>query len=555
MQSLKSGNALAALKLNLSEMNASNLRLANPDLKLLNFHVKALRKYLGEEGDPSDPVTRDRMLEAIGLFVQTGQLEGSRSKRLVASGLLIKYKDTLPPLLENEVLFPTILSEIDSARDEPRQFRKFWGGLLACYLAYGPGPNGNKNWRTLRDYLSETLDDLEGPGFIPDWVPVIRDHKNLITDDPTRRYGDDLINDDWGVVNELRKNLAVPQSSWITVSLVDSQISAIIALADHVFKSKIPALIELMMNHPLLASAALAKVLVRYSECSSPDLNVALRDYASDLWGAPWIELNAAKWGQVPGDVRRMVEGWIKRDFIEKFFALLSADGVNDPRRLKFWSACHEQINNMYFALGNDAYYHPGTDYRNLREKNRGRIIQLEHSTSDNNAFIMEIDDYIFVEFGATANACYVYTKSKLPFSLAKTYLSVKQLKNKNLAIGRLKPDGEREYGWRHADTSEGLWEDKFRAGILSLTGLKVGQATNGSEKSVAPPPLVRTKVSVQMVKSFCHLHDLKFEDLTSRGGQFWVVAANNFAGVSQDLKKWGFTYSLKRSAWYRNFK
>ena len=121
----------------------------------------------------------------------------------------------------------------------------------------------------------------------------------------------------------------------------------------------------------------------------------------------------------VSDPAREMVAGWLKRDLIRRFFSLLAADGLNDTRRLKFWERYYASIGDMYFVLGGTALRHQGADFRKIREQMQGRLLEL-HSAGPrtNNAFIMCIGDHVVVEFGIKGNACYIFKREGLPFTL-----------------------------------------------------------------------------------------------------------------------------------------
>jgi len=175
----------------------------------------------------------------------------------------------------------------------------------------------------------------------------------------------------------------------------------------------------------------------------------------------------------------------------------------------------------------------------------------------------MQIGRYLFVEFGEKGNALYIYERDNLPFDLNRSYVSVKQLKNKNRMKDLL----------RHSDSSEGRWEDRALVKITSLTDLDLREFrsrrrspyTSLREKDAltpsAPNPLPQSPsafanppLTPQIVKSFCHFNGLEYQDLTEKGGQFWVSAPETTSHISRELAKWGFTFSAKRNAWYRAF-
>lgn len=544
--------SLTALTSRLLSVNQGSPSWCQPDLAELRTHARDLKKHLNGEGKGGAGGPADRVLSAARAFAATGTLEDCKQARFAAWSLSLSYDPDAPCLFEDLVRFPPLLSEIDQLRSDQRCYRRCWRALLHAYLSHKPDGAGRANWIILRDYLQRTVAALPGPGFLADWVRFIVEHRNLLTDDPTHRYGDDLIDGDGAIVDQIRETLGESDQSWLPASFFEAQMKAIADRDDQSFKSKVRFAIELLQKHQLLADPALAGLLDRYHSCAVTDVNEDLRDYASTRWGPPWLNMNTAKWGRVSDEVRRMVESWLKLDFIEKFFSLLSEDGVNDPRRLIFWRGLHEHIGDMYFALGKTAIQNPSTDFKKIRQTMKGRVLSLDQTTVNNNAFIMQIGGHYFVEFGEKGNALQIYNPTDRPFNPAKSYVSIHDLKDRGKTLG-----GERLI---HKDTIEGKWEWRAIRLIEKRTGLDLsncygsyrgGAARRSSTQSRPSLSQSRARASRQQVVSFCELHQFKWQDLTDRGGQFWIIAKAHVGGVTPQLSAWGFSFSMKRQAWY----
>ena len=127
----------------------------------------------------------------------------------------------------------------------------------------------------------------------------------------------------------------------------------------------------------LALNIGLAKILARHCACRPITVHPELRDFALAQRGNPWLSLNKAKWSLVSDEARKMIAGWLKRILIKDFFSLLAADGSNDTRRLEFWERYVDSIDDMYFALGNTALWHRGTDYQNARNRMAGWLLNL----------------------------------------------------------------------------------------------------------------------------------------------------------------------------------
>jgi hypothetical protein len=208
----------------------------------------------------------------------------------------------------------------------------------------------------------------------------------------------------------------------------------------------------------------------------------------------------------------------------------------------------------MHFALGKTAYSNKSVDFQNLRNKMRGIITELDETTSDNNAFIMRVGQYLLVEFGEKGNAMYIYDTNMQPFDLTRGYVSIKKLKNKDKMESR----------YLHMDTLDGTWEDRFLTKLSSLTGRNLtllGAARRPTARTIPPRPKATTtpvasnpQINQQSVIAFCLLYGLKYDDRTEKGGQLWVKASDKVAFIKRQLLYWEFRYSQKNRAWYRQF-
>lgn len=95
--------------------------------------------------------------------------------------------------------------------------------------------------------------------------------------------------------------------------------------------------------------------------------------------------------------------------------------------------------------MGNDAWHDRSTDFVKFREDNKGRLSELRGGRSFDNAMIMQINDYLFVEFSGVGNAMYAYRIGKAPFNPESRVLDIKM---------HLK-DSSRELWLRHSPRAE----------------------------------------------------------------------------------------------------
>ena len=113
-----------------------------------------------------------------------------------------------------------------------------------------------------------------------------------------------------------------------------------------------------------------------------------------------------------------------------------------DTRRLNYWLRFEPFVEDMWFALGSAARFNNSEGFRDFRTRAAGRLLNLEGTTYDNNAFVMRMGDNLAVEFGEAGNAFYLFKMSQLPPALSQKLLSgrervdltIHQLKNRDYA-------------------------------------------------------------------------------------------------------------------------
>lgn len=522
------------------------------ELADLRLHIRQLRALLGGAGAGAG-VAPDRLREQVALFRETGRLPDVRAARFVCWGTTLADQRE-PALIEDRERFPVLIDEVDSYRTDRRPYRRCWRGLLNGYLSYDPDAGrdpGRRNWGILREYLNDNLPGLDRGTRTPDWLATVDDHANILGEDPCGRYGAELLEGDGEVLVPLRRDLSISDDSWMMRRIFDAQIEAAVAFGDARLRSALPRLVALIGEHPLLADDGLSRILDRYSRSANLDVEPELRDLAVGRWGNPWLERNDTKWEGVFPETRRMVSSWLKLSLIEKFFGLLSEDRLNDQRRIEFWKRHVDRISDMYFALGDAAYRNPSSDFRDLRKAMHGRMLRLDNGGgAQNNAFIMRMYDCIFVEFGEKGNAMYAFDASKAPFDLRGSSIAGNKtaLKHPN-HLARM----------THTDGGAERWERKLDRKIQDLLG----------KRSVAPPSMLPTgtraapvipvtmprasppaSVTASALSITLAKYDVKTEDHREKGGSLWAYAPQRGA-AGDDLRRLGFTWSVRRSAWY----
>jgi hypothetical protein len=528
----------------LTSINETAFQGLHFDQRPIEREIKALKHWLSSSGEVQAPV--NLIHEALLRFHSTGTLANLKEARLVCHGLLTPIGPKRLRIIDSHRLFLSLLKEVSQYINEPRKFRRCYRGLLASYFAFDPDEDNEEasslaNWHQLRRYLNLHLLDTQCAGTHPDWLRVLNEHLNLLTEQPGERYGQDFLEGQTESFTEMEMQLGISGASWLSRSVVQAMALAATQLDDAGFKRHLPKLLQLLdePRHASLLDACLAQLLERYSQTAPVTLHPALCNFAVNHWKNPWVNINHARWKMVGEAARKMVSDWLKLEFLKQFFELLSSDGSNDTRRLDFWARYHKRIDDMYFVLGPYAMGNHAPAFVDLRKKMGGRLFALSGGGSpENNAFIMTMGEYAFIEFGSMGNAAYVYRLTDgLPFDLNRAAsLSTTELKNKNRAIDRM----------MHKDNMHGYrtWEPRFDSGLFLAFGIRA------SDDELPEPwrsGQILTKGAWRNIEAFCRAFGFSFEDRRDAGGQLWIMAGDADTTANAQLRQWGFSYRGER--------
>jgi hypothetical protein len=142
-------------------------------------------------------------------------------------------------------------------------------------------------------------------------VTALLEHRNVLTSDPTSRYGMAALRGNYVAVESLRARLGIPDGSWLMRRLARSVLEAALQLTDEHFKPVVVRLLVLFAKHPLMLDYGLARVLDRYAASATKEMNARLREVAVLNWGDPRLAENAVHWSGVTAQAREMVGEWL----------------------------------------------------------------------------------------------------------------------------------------------------------------------------------------------------------------------------------------------------
>lgn len=496
---------------------------------------------------------------------------------LAASALCEPFRELQGARAIGHSRFESLIERYEIQAKNGELWRLTWYGLLASYFSFDRGKaseNERGGWVKLRDMLRRTWPDIgreSGARIVPDWIKVMRRESQLLTDTAADKYSADYLEGQTEGVTRLVEDLGIPQSSWFWHVLVLGAVRTCCEFKDDAeFKTRIPRLLKLLNTRPAFRDEALELILTRYYRCSSAEAHTQLRDFVvhKDVWRNPKLKAAgmATAWNRVPEPVWRMVLGWVNEANLKLFFELLAGRSGSDEGRLEFWSRYLEQITWTRLIFGSETMdlARSNQEIRNLLAQEEGTYATLTLN-KDVDAFMMQIGDYIAVEFSKKPNACYVYCSKQLRFDLnARRYTG---------STGDLKygfHDGAEMQiihlpGWEQRAEEKlkilGIYPDKHSvkwkprgAGSLAATSrvttsLDSTHATTAAGPDRAPK---NAKFSIdnlrKLVSNYLEAH---INDYRSNGGRLWVEDPQQRASLATALKRWDFRWSNSRKAWY----
>jgi len=477
------------------------------------------------------PPPQEKRRAAISKFRNVLPLNASEW-RLVFAGLSDK-SERVGPILDDDQLFDRVHKEIHHRIEKRKLSRRDWLALCFSYFGYEAAtPDQNANWCVLRADVQLGFDCVRGQQKREkEWVNIVQQHQELFSEQAGARLGDQMFKGEISDLSTLQTIAQIPDSSWLWRRIFNVLISRIFMLDDAEFSQRLADLVDIGRQHPRYMNDILSACLSRYHGAAYREKpSSLLKQVALDNWGSPQIRSRQNSWLQyVEKDVCAMVVAWFAKEDLEHFFNLLKGDAEVDQSRLYYWLRFANQMSYTRIIMGVDAWHDRGQDFVHFREKNKGRLSKLVGGPGHNNAVVMQIGDYFFVEFSGTGNACFVYKADDSPFNPDKSQLELtKELKQRHRTIEWMthSPAPGRP------DRIEG-WLSKFDDKLGKL-GIRVQSqaAASGATKPIAFEDQVR-----DALKSVRH----KVYDQRARGGALQVQLDDNDQAAVAALQRLGF--------------
>ena len=557
--------------------------------KVMTEVLKQIRRDVG--GDAMDKPDDNRLQKTLNSFARKQKVNSFNELKYVCYGITVPLGDEQWRIIDREPLFKAVLSLVEDHSQYPKQFRRCYQGLLSSYFGFVHGQDGlgeaDRRWVSLRGYLASNLSPLikvsSKRGTLPVWLETLQQHKNLLTDQPCKRYAEALSKDDTTELKGVCAGLGIPGNSWVWDEALLAYVRLVCEADESYFKRKLTSVLTLIngqasLKLPFALSVKSTAMLVkRYARCADKPEHPGLRDTCLEWIGNPWLKKTA--WDAHVNDepARQMINSWLKQRLIRDFFELLAADGAADLRRLNYWLKWEEKISDMWFVLGTEARFNRTASFKDLRKRMEGRYRYLIDNNVQNNAFVMRIGPLLVIEFGVTGNACYVFAAADFKADLDQMEFDVNHDLKQKLHATRLthqaswepKFDYELKRLLQSAPASRGELRSHDRGASRSVpapqtmakppaparsgppstspyAGLTqrpvwpfAGNATSQSNPSATPvasstPSTSRTQtkstldsMQFEQLKRLFAKHKVEWEDNRAKGGALWVLIPN----------------------------
>jgi hypothetical protein len=500
----------------------------------------------GRAGIIADPGS---ILASVADFRKSGEIGGFRDLKYICLGMGALDENGWS-VLADETLRGTVARMAEQQPSVHRRLRCFQALLSTYFSFHVNGENASTEsktgWRGLRGWLRTERDHiLELIEFRPPWLEALLRHPSLLTNQPCDQFGSDLLRGDVAGFNDARDGLSIPENSWVIDEAVFAQMKAASKLGDAPFKAELPGLLKVAIGNAgvsigeSLKIRCVAHLVSRYARCQDRPEQPVLRDAATSVIGNPWLRrTNWDAWVRVDekadDSAREMVFFWLKERLVSDFFELLSEEGINDSRRVAYWLRFVPFVEDMWFALGSSASSRRGGKFREFRERAKGRLLRLEGTTADNNAFIMRIGAYLAVEFGASGNAFYLFRWDSLSSSLLES-LTSGQLSSGIHVTDIRGDDNEDKISHRDSPVALKSWEQKFDDKLTKLIG-----------KIPETRPVCVPELEVLVADG-----RVKVVDLRASGGALGIFETEQSSYLANKLKTMGFVFRTGRG-WFK---
>jgi hypothetical protein len=475
---------------------------------------------------------REKRLLALNKFKQEQPLTSSEW-RLVFAGLADDDEVSLP-VLEDDQLFGRVHQQVVGRIEQQTLSRRDWLALCFSYFGYDEDkPDDNPNWCLLRKDIDLGFDAVKQRlGREKEWMRIVARYRELFGAAAGAQLAEEIFEGKIHDLSALQAIAQIPDNSWLWRRIFAVLLSRIFNLDDATFLQRLSELVRLGQLNTRFLNDLLSACLTRYYHSRYREQSSSLlKQAALEHWGSPQMRSKQNAWLQyVEQPVCAMVVAWFAKEDLEHFFTLLKGGAEVDQSRLFYWLRFANQMSYTRIVMGSDAWHDRGSDFVAFREKNKGRLSQLTGGPSHNNAVVMQIGNYFFVEFSGTGNACYVYRADTAPFNPDKAVLGLAtELKQQHRALKRM----SHSPAPRRANLVEG-WLDKFDVELRELGIVLQSVGGSGSTKATG------SSLEAQLAELLSSVQYQVFDN-RNKGGAYQVKLARDDARAKTALLRLGF--------------
>ncbi|HCR0830530.1 type I Zorya anti-phage system protein ZorC [Klebsiella aerogenes] len=506
------------------------------------------------------PLPPQEMRLAALRRLRLAQELSEREWRMVFYGLADNdpsYPDQ-PILLEDDAFFPEVNNAIKKRLETKTLKRRDWAALCSSYFAYqNPSPETNPHWCVLRGHIAQ--------GYLvvktairreKSWMKTIEFYYDIFTPQAGGVISRQLLAGESNSLSSLEKIAQIPDSSWLWKRIFTVLLAQLDTLDDPQFLDKISWLLGLAAQWVRFRDDIITAILTRYYHSIYRDqAHSAMKQAALEYWDNPQLKSQQNKWHQyVSESVAAMVRGWLAKQDLMHFFELLRGNGDVDQARLHYWLRFANQMGFTRIVMGSDTWQDCGSDFVKFRDENKGRLSYLRGGRSLDNAMIMQINDYLFVEFSGTGNAMYAYRIGQAPFNPESRTLDINHLKDQGRCVIRM-PHTPRAEGYNKVRITGWMlkYDDELRK--LGIRWMAEEPVKFVDKKSSSPfslsaikiiNPLRDTAIQHLVEGSSCIVSDNR-----QKGGVLSVQLRTPDDTIERELLRLGFAPVTKESHRY----
>ncbi|AUX73820.1 type I Zorya anti-phage system protein ZorC [Erwinia pyrifoliae] len=470
-----------------------------------------------------------------------------------------------PILLEDDESFPRVERKICELIEDKTLKRREWAALCSSYFAYqNDAPDLNRHWCVLRSHISRGYQVVKASvRREKSWMRVVEHYHDIFTAQAGTLIAQQMVNREKTASDTLEKIAQIPESSWLWKRIFTVLLAQIYQDSDDVFLDKISWLLEQAVGWARFRDDIMSACLTRYYQSRYREQpHSQLKQAALDYWQSPQLKSQQNKWHQyVDENVAAMVRSWLAKQDLTHFFELLRGKGDVDQARLFYWLRFANQMGFTRIVMGQDARQDRSGDFVQFRADNKGRLSQLRGGRALDNAMIMQINDYLFVEFSGVGNAMYAYRIGQAPFNPEADQLDITtQLKDRPHELSYIlrlphRPRAEDYNNGRITGWMKKYDDELRRLGITCIAEQTLAAAVKPSP--ITRNPLQRHHIALlnpvrdRAIQNLINTMSCEVVDNRQRGGVLSVIVEKNQPAIVMQLLKLGFTATNKNPRRY----